>query len=58
MRACGVGAAVGDAQPGDGLSVFPVARNAYHAVKLAHRGYVMVNGEITLPVVIASAGKP
>jgi branched-chain amino acid transport system ATP-binding protein len=33
---------------GDGLSVFLVEQNAFHALKLAHRGYVMVNGEITL----------
>ena len=32
----------------DGLSVFLVEQNAYHALKLAHRGYVMVNGTITL----------
>jgi branched-chain amino acid transport system ATP-binding protein len=32
----------------DGLAVFLVEQNAYHALKLAHRGYVMVNGEITL----------
>jgi branched-chain amino acid transport system ATP-binding protein len=32
----------------DGLSVFLVEQNAYHALKLAHRGYVMVNGLITL----------
>jgi branched-chain amino acid transport system ATP-binding protein len=32
----------------DGLTVFLVEQNAYHALKLAHRGYVMVNGEITL----------
>ena len=32
----------------DGLSVFLVEQNAYHALKLAHRGYVMVNGAITL----------
>ena len=31
-----------------GLSVFLVEQNAYHALKLAHRGYVMVNGLITL----------
>ncbi|MBI3434087.1 MAG: ABC transporter ATP-binding protein [Proteobacteria bacterium] len=30
------------------LTVFLVEQNAYHALKLAHRGYVMVNGEITL----------
>ena len=32
----------------DGLTVFLVEQNAYHALKLAHRGYVMVNGTITL----------
>jgi branched-chain amino acid transport system ATP-binding protein len=32
----------------DGLSVFLVEQNAYHALKLAHRGYVMVNGTITM----------
>ena len=32
----------------DGLSVFLVEQNAYHALKLAHRGYVMVNGAITM----------
>jgi branched-chain amino acid transport system ATP-binding protein len=31
-----------------GLPVFIVEQNAYHALKLAHRGYVMVNGRITL----------
>ena len=32
----------------DGLTVFLVEQNAYHALRLAHRGYVMVNGLITL----------
>jgi branched-chain amino acid transport system ATP-binding protein len=32
----------------DGLTVFLVEQNAYHALKLAHRGYVMVNGKITM----------
>jgi branched-chain amino acid transport system ATP-binding protein len=32
----------------EGLTVFLVEQNAYHALKLAHRGYVMVNGRITL----------
>jgi branched-chain amino acid transport system ATP-binding protein len=32
----------------EGLTVFLVEQNAYHALKLAHRGYVMVNGKITL----------
>lgn len=31
-----------------GLTVFLVEQNAYHALKLADRGYVMVNGLITL----------
>jgi branched-chain amino acid transport system ATP-binding protein len=32
----------------DGLTIFLVEQNAFHALKLAHRGYVMVNGRITL----------
>jgi branched-chain amino acid transport system ATP-binding protein len=32
----------------EGLTVFLVEQNAYHALKLAHRGYVMVNGLITM----------
>jgi branched-chain amino acid transport system ATP-binding protein len=32
----------------EGLSVFLVEQNAFHALKLAHRAYVMVNGKITL----------
>ncbi|MBU2581532.1 MAG: ABC transporter ATP-binding protein [Alphaproteobacteria bacterium] len=32
----------------EGVTVFLVEQNAYHALKLAHRGYVMVNGEITM----------
>ena len=31
-----------------GLTVFLVEQNAYHALRLAHRGYVMINGQITL----------
>ncbi len=30
------------------LTVFLVEQNAFHALKLAHRGYVIVNGEITM----------
>jgi branched-chain amino acid transport system ATP-binding protein len=30
------------------LTVFLVEQNAFHALKLAHRGYVMVNGVVTL----------
>jgi branched-chain amino acid transport system ATP-binding protein len=32
----------------DGLTVLIVEQNANHALRLAHRGYVMVNGLITL----------
>ena len=32
----------------DGLTVFLVEQNAFHALKLADRGYVMVNGVITM----------
>ncbi|MDP3961924.1 MAG: ABC transporter ATP-binding protein [Pseudorhodobacter sp.] len=31
-----------------GLTVFLVEQNAHHALRLAHRGYVMVNGKITM----------
>jgi branched-chain amino acid transport system ATP-binding protein len=31
-----------------GLTVFLVEQNAFHALRLAHRGYVMVNGRITM----------
>ncbi len=31
-----------------GMTVFLVEQNAFHALRLAHRGYVMVNGEIRL----------
>jgi len=30
------------------MTIFLVEQNAYHALRLAHRGYVMVNGRITL----------
>jgi branched-chain amino acid transport system ATP-binding protein len=32
----------------EGMTVFLVEQNAFHALKLAHRGYVMVNGLITM----------
>jgi branched-chain amino acid transport system ATP-binding protein len=31
-----------------GITVFLVEQNAFHALQLAHRGYVMVNGRITM----------
>ncbi|SHM12256.1 ABC transporter ATP-binding protein [Roseibium suaedae] len=40
--------AIRDLNRTDGLTVFLVEQNAYHALKLAHRGYVMVNGKITM----------
>jgi len=39
---------IADLNRNDGLSIFLVEQNAFHALKLAHRGYVMVNGQITL----------
>jgi branched-chain amino acid transport system ATP-binding protein len=30
------------------LTIFLVEQNAHHALKLAHRGYVLVNGQITM----------
>ena len=32
----------------EGLTIFLVEQNAFHALRLAHRGYVMVNGRITM----------
>jgi branched-chain amino acid transport system ATP-binding protein len=40
--------AIRDLNRQEGLTVFLVEQNAFHALKLAHRGYVMVNGKITL----------
>ncbi|HSG22909.1 MAG TPA: ABC transporter ATP-binding protein, partial [Azonexus sp.] len=31
-----------------GLTVFLVEQNAFHALRLAHRGYVLVNGQIAM----------
>src|SRR3546814_8614439 len=31
-----------------GMTVFLVEQNAFHALRLAHRGYVMVNGTSTM----------
>jgi branched-chain amino acid transport system ATP-binding protein len=41
-------AAIRELNQKQGLTVFLVEQNAYHALKLAHRGYVMVNGLITM----------
>jgi branched-chain amino acid transport system ATP-binding protein len=32
----------------NGMTIFLVEQNAFHALKLAHRAYVMVNGAITM----------
>jgi branched-chain amino acid transport system ATP-binding protein len=40
--------AIRDLNARQGLTVFLVEQNAFHALKLAHRGYVMVNGVITM----------
>ena len=40
--------AIRELNEAQGLTVFLVEQNAFHALRLAHRGYVMVNGKITL----------
>lgn len=40
--------AIRDINQRTGLTVFLVEQNAFNALKLAHRGYVMVNGRITM----------
>jgi branched-chain amino acid transport system ATP-binding protein len=37
-----------DLNRNQGLTVFLVEQNAFHALQLANRGYVMVNGRITM----------
>ena len=39
---------IDDLNKRDGMTVFLVEQNAFHALRLAHRGYVMVNGQITM----------
>ena len=39
---------IGELNVNQGLTVFLVEQNAFHALKLAHRGHVMVNGKITM----------
>jgi len=41
-------ATVREINENEGVTVFLVEQNAFHALRLAHRGYVMVNGRITL----------
>ncbi|SKA36254.1 ABC transporter ATP-binding protein [Consotaella salsifontis] len=40
--------AIRELNQSQGLTVFLVEQNAFHALRLAHRGYVMVNGAITM----------
>jgi branched-chain amino acid transport system ATP-binding protein len=39
---------IADLNKRSGLTVLLVEQNAFHALRLADRGYVMVNGEITM----------
>jgi branched-chain amino acid transport system ATP-binding protein len=39
---------IGEINEREGMTILLVEQNAYHALKLAHRAYVMVNGEISL----------
>jgi branched-chain amino acid transport system ATP-binding protein len=41
-------AAIKELNEKEGLTVFLVEQNAFHALKLAHQAYVMVNGNITM----------
>jgi branched-chain amino acid transport system ATP-binding protein len=41
-------AAIRDLNAQTGLTVLLVEQNAWHALRLAHRGYVLVNGRITM----------
>jgi branched-chain amino acid transport system ATP-binding protein len=44
----GIFSAIKELNQSQGLTVFLVEQNAFHALKLAHRAYVMVNGRITM----------
>ena len=39
---------IGDLNASLGITILLVEQNAYHALRLAHRGYVMANGRIVL----------
>jgi branched-chain amino acid transport system ATP-binding protein len=32
----------------EGMTIFLVEQNAFHALRLAHRGYVLANGRVVL----------
>jgi branched-chain amino acid transport system ATP-binding protein len=40
--------AIRELNESEGLTILLVEQNAHHALKLAHRGYVLVNGQITM----------
>jgi branched-chain amino acid transport system ATP-binding protein len=39
---------IGELNRAHGMTIFLVEQNAYHALALAHRGYVLANGEIVM----------
>ena len=39
---------IGELNREQNVTIFLVEQNAYHALRLAHRGYVMVNGRIAM----------
>jgi branched-chain amino acid transport system ATP-binding protein len=39
---------IGELNRSRGMTIFLVEQNAYHALALAHRGYVLANGEIVM----------
>ena len=39
---------IGEINQSEGMTILLVEQNAYHALKIAHRAYVMVNGTISL----------
>ena len=47
-RRCGIFSSIRDLNQSQKLTVFIVEQNAYQALKLSHRGYVLVNGKITM----------
>ena len=41
-------AAISEINAREGMTVFLVEQNAFHALRLAHRGYVMINGRVAM----------
>ncbi len=40
--------AIADINEQEGMTIFLVEQNAFHALRLAHRGYVLANGRVVL----------